>query len=78
MNMLELKSQMGVVLPSGHIGSTIAENMSCFLFFSFPRIVLQSQFINHKRQLLILQYLPILLEQRHCYFIYQASVQVAF
>lgn len=74
--MLELRSQMGVVLPSGHTGSTMAENMSCF-FFSSPRIVLQSQFINHKRELLILHYLPILLEQRHCYFIYQASVQVA-
>ena len=69
---------MDVVLPSGHTGSTIAENMSYF-FFSVPRIVLQSWFINHKRELFILYYLPIiLLEQRHCYFIYQASVQVAF
>lgn len=40
---------MGVVLPSGHTGSTIAENMSCFFFFfPFPELFYRAGLLTTK------------------------------
>lgn len=73
---------MGVVFPVARVGYTIDSTLDEVLFsYFFPRIVLYSWLMNHKRELLILHYLLIFLffeQTLFTHFVYQTPVLVAF